>query len=97
MSKGIANLDRYIHCKSKNARVSISIYKNESDEMIIFLNTKRLVDFKERKIIHVDASFGVDTFACLYCCLSTIFESGYANKEIVRRLKSEWKGSTDIK
>ena len=57
-------LIRFIECKKRNRRVVIHWYKCDGEDMF-YLHTRRLVDFKQRKIFVWGGWIGFDTFMLL--------------------------------
>jgi len=52
--------------KSKNRRIEITLWENESDGSLFFqVQTKRLIDFKLRQITVVDNIYTVETMVLL--------------------------------
>jgi len=52
--------------KSKNRRIEITLWENESDGSLFFqVQTKRLIDFKLRQITSLDNVYTVETMVLL--------------------------------
>ncbi len=91
-------LQKWILSKKKNVRVDIFIYKSPDGTHCIVIETKRLIDFKQRKIASLTVVYSVDTLNYINEALCYIFTSSYAKKELNFQVpaKPKWQASTNI-
>ena len=82
-------VEKYYFCKSNNRRNYIYVIKERPDYYYIKVETKRLTDKKERKIVKTVMTYSIDTFALLTDVFGHLKESGYWNKNLHRFLSGE--------
>ena len=74
---------KYISLKGKNKRIQAGLFLDEKEGTHFFIvNTKTLVDFKNRNILTTSNIFSVETFAVL----SEVFDKFMNDSEIKNKI-----------
>ena len=56
---------KQIHAKRPNSRQVVTMFETDEKDIIFYITTKRLVDFKSRNIIEYKSIVSVETFLSL--------------------------------
>ena len=74
---------KFIEIKGNNYRVLVLMDYSDKENKTFLMQTRRLIDFKTRKIIRVDNVFGFETFVMIYECMKAIFENETVRNKIL--------------
>lgn len=72
---------KFIELKQKNRRIYIYVTEDQNEELSFSVHTKRLIDFKSRKIVRSDVVFGYHTFKLL----SEMMDHVLKDSELLRK------------
>ncbi len=74
---------KFIEIKGNNYRVLVVLDYTDKNNKTFLMQTRRLIDFKTRKISRVDNVFGFETFIMVYECMKSIFENETIRNKIL--------------
>lgn len=84
-----STVERYFICKKKNVRIDIVVYKHPDNTNSVLITSKRLIDFKKRKIASSSVIWRIDSIKLIYDILGLLFESEYGLKQLNWQISNE--------
>lgn len=92
---------KYAYLKKKNRRIKIVFLVSEDGSHSIILETKRLIDFKSRKVQTWSGLIGMDTFDAITAIFDMLREDAdfikSTNRELGQIRKDKFQCYTNIK
>ncbi len=99
MEKNKPEVIKWLQTKGKNRRIQVALYK-QFDEYFFEVYTKRLVDFKSRRITETHNIYSVETFFVMQdICNRFTKDSEIMNKILHKEIDkiSPYRASTNLK